>query len=89
MVRKATRAQPAAIRRARDVERKGVVVAGLPAGGSPATADYSTNAPLGDALAFDYHDLSADTRVVGNLPYNISSPILFMLLDLAARPWAG
>jgi 16S rRNA (adenine1518-N6/adenine1519-N6)-dimethyltransferase len=24
-------------------------------------------------------------RVVGNLPYNISSPILFMLLDLAAR----
>lgn len=24
-------------------------------------------------------------RIVGNLPYNISSPILFMLLDLAAR----
>ena len=24
-------------------------------------------------------------RVIGNLPYNISSPILFMLLDLAAK----
>lgn len=28
---------------------------------------------------------SNQIRVVGNLPYNISSPILFMLLDLAAR----
>jgi 16S rRNA (adenine1518-N6/adenine1519-N6)-dimethyltransferase len=28
---------------------------------------------------------SNQVRVVGNLPYNISSPILFMLLDLAAR----
>lgn len=32
--------------------------------------------PLGPATA---------TRLVGNLPYNISSPILFRLLDLAAR----
>ncbi|MEO8681332.1 MAG: 16S rRNA (adenine(1518)-N(6)/adenine(1519)-N(6))-dimethyltransferase RsmA [Vicinamibacterales bacterium] len=30
-------------------------------------------------------DSTRPVRVVGNLPYNISSPILFMLLDLAAR----
>jgi 16S rRNA (adenine1518-N6/adenine1519-N6)-dimethyltransferase len=30
-------------------------------------------------------DSTRQVRVVGNLPYNISSPILFMLLDLAAR----
>ena len=27
----------------------------------------------------------SDVRIVGNLPYNISSPILFALLDLAAK----
>jgi 16S rRNA (adenine1518-N6/adenine1519-N6)-dimethyltransferase len=30
-------------------------------------------------------DSTSAVRVVGNLPYNISSPILFMLLDLAAK----
>ena len=30
-------------------------------------------------------DSTRAVRVVGNLPYNISSPILFMLLDLSAR----
>ena len=35
----------------------------------------------GDALAFDFSTLGADLRVVGNLPYNISTPILFHLLD--------
>ena len=33
----------------------------------------------GDALAFDYATLGENLRVVGNLPYNISSPLLFHL----------
>ncbi len=32
-----------------------------------------------DALEFDYATLGHDLRVVGNLPYNISSPLLFLL----------
>ena len=35
----------------------------------------------GDALAFDFSTLGPNLRVVGNLPYNISTPILFHLLD--------
>jgi len=35
----------------------------------------------GDALKFDLSNLSHPLRVVGNLPYNISSPILFHLLS--------
>ena len=31
----------------------------------------------GDELKFDFGTLGADLRVVGNLPYNISSPLLF------------
>lgn len=34
-----------------------------------------------DALKFDFASLAAKIRVVGNLPYNISTPILFHLLD--------
>lgn len=38
-----------------------------------------------DALQFDFHALSAQLgkplRVVGNLPYNISTPLIFHLLD--------
>jgi len=34
-----------------------------------------------DALKFDFSDLGKRIRVVGNLPYNISTPILFHLLD--------
>jgi 16S rRNA (adenine1518-N6/adenine1519-N6)-dimethyltransferase len=33
----------------------------------------------GDALAFDFSALGRGLRVVGNLPYNISTPILFHL----------
>ncbi len=33
----------------------------------------------GDVLEFDFSALGADIRVVGNLPYNISTPILFHL----------
>jgi 16S rRNA (adenine1518-N6/adenine1519-N6)-dimethyltransferase len=32
-----------------------------------------------DALRFDFSSLGTDLRVVGNLPYNISTPILFHL----------
>jgi 16S rRNA (adenine1518-N6/adenine1519-N6)-dimethyltransferase len=34
---------------------------------------------VGDALEVDLEPLGTDLRVVGNLPYNISSPILFRL----------
>ena len=34
-----------------------------------------------DALKFDFSSLGEQIRVVGNLPYNISTPILFHLLD--------
>lgn len=37
----------------------------------------------GDALAFDFGALGADLRVVGNLPYNISTPLLFHLATFA------
>jgi len=34
-----------------------------------------------DALKFDFSTLGENVRVVGNLPYNISTPILFHLLE--------
>ncbi|MFJ5380519.1 16S rRNA (adenine(1518)-N(6)/adenine(1519)-N(6))-dimethyltransferase RsmA [Cupriavidus sp. CER94] len=40
----------------------------------------------GDALAFDFGKLKEPARalrIVGNLPYNISSPLLFHLMDFA------
>jgi len=37
----------------------------------------------GDALEFDIAALGNDLRVVGNLPYNISTPLLFHLTDQA------
>jgi 16S rRNA (adenine1518-N6/adenine1519-N6)-dimethyltransferase len=38
-----------------------------------------------DALAFDYAALGPNLRVVGNLPYNISSPLLFHLASYESR----
>lgn len=38
---------------------------------------------LGDALDVDFRTLGSELRVVGNLPYNISSPLLFHLADYA------
>ncbi len=35
----------------------------------------------GDALKFDFAGLGDKLRIVGNLPYNISTPLLFHLLD--------
>jgi 16S rRNA (adenine1518-N6/adenine1519-N6)-dimethyltransferase len=37
----------------------------------------------GDALKFDVAELPAPLRIVGNLPYNISSPLLFHFADSA------
>ncbi len=34
-----------------------------------------------DALQFDFSSLGERLRIVGNLPYNISTPLLFHLLD--------
>ena len=39
----------------------------------------------GDALRFDFSALAAPLRVVGNLPYNISTPLLFHIAAYAAR----
>ncbi|MFT3734327.1 MAG: 16S rRNA (adenine(1518)-N(6)/adenine(1519)-N(6))-dimethyltransferase RsmA [Rhodocyclaceae bacterium] len=39
----------------------------------------------GDALKFDFSSLPAPLRVVGNLPYNISTPLLFHLADFATH----
>ena len=36
-----------------------------------------------DALALDFRSLGANLRVFGNLPYNISTPLLFHLLEAA------
>ncbi len=38
-----------------------------------------------DALRFDYSSLGDGLRIVGNLPYNISTPLLFHLLEYRAH----
>ena len=40
---------------------------------------------IGDALAFPFETLPLRTVVVANLPYYVSTPILFALLDARAR----
>ncbi|MGB5081757.1 MAG: 16S rRNA (adenine(1518)-N(6)/adenine(1519)-N(6))-dimethyltransferase RsmA [Burkholderiales bacterium] len=40
---------------------------------------------VADALRFDFSTLPAPLRVVGNLPYNISTPLLFHLAAVAPR----
>ena len=39
----------------------------------------------GDALEFDFATLPSPLRIVGNLPYNISTPILFRLCEYEDR----
>ena len=50
---------------------------------------YSDNAGVtiheGDALTFDFASLGEQLRIVGNLPYNISTPLLFHLLRFRER----
>lgn len=43
--------------------------------------NFAINIHNTDALKFDFTSLGQQLRVVGNLPYNISTPILFHLLD--------
>lgn len=54
-----------------------------------ARAAANVDVVLADFLRLDLEQLLRDeqrpVRVVGNLPYNVSSPILFRLLDVAAR----
>ena len=38
-----------------------------------------------DALEFDFSTLPQGARLVGNLPYNISTPLLFRIAEQAAR----
>ncbi len=38
-----------------------------------------------DALSFDFGKLGSNLRIVGNLPYNISTPLLFHLLKFHDR----
>ncbi len=46
--------------------------------------EFSTDAKVtihaADALKFDYASLGAELRIVGNLPYNISTPLLFEMI---------
>ncbi|MCW3480906.1 16S rRNA (adenine(1518)-N(6)/adenine(1519)-N(6))-dimethyltransferase RsmA [Neisseriaceae bacterium JH1-16] len=39
----------------------------------------------GDALAFDFGSLPGRIKIVGNLPYNISTPLLFHLASFADK----
>ena len=45
--------------------------------------DAGTNVTIheADALNFDFGDLGGSLRIVGNLPYNISTPLLFHLIS--------
>jgi 16S rRNA (adenine1518-N6/adenine1519-N6)-dimethyltransferase len=40
---------------------------------------------LADALAYPFEEIAPPFKIVANLPYYISTPILFRLLDLRAR----
>ncbi|HEU0188545.1 MAG TPA: 16S rRNA (adenine(1518)-N(6)/adenine(1519)-N(6))-dimethyltransferase RsmA, partial [Gallionella sp.] len=49
------------------------------------TQDHKLVIHAGDALEFDFATLPASLRIVGNLPYNISSPLLFHFAAYAER----
>ncbi|MGI9234470.1 MAG: 16S rRNA (adenine(1518)-N(6)/adenine(1519)-N(6))-dimethyltransferase RsmA [Woeseiaceae bacterium] len=50
---------------------------------------YASNTAItiheADALTFDFASLGEQLRIVGNLPYNISTPLLFHLLNFRDR----
>ncbi|WP_447970256.1 16S rRNA (adenine(1518)-N(6)/adenine(1519)-N(6))-dimethyltransferase RsmA [Nitrospira sp. M1] len=48
------------------------------------TSHTNLEMSLGDALAYPFETLPPDTVVVANLPYNISTPLLFKLFDARA-----
>ena len=45
------------------------------------TREHSLTIHATDVLEFDFSDTTYSRRVVGNLPYNISTPLIFHLLD--------
>jgi 16S rRNA (adenine1518-N6/adenine1519-N6)-dimethyltransferase len=47
--------------------------------------DKRLNVYTADALEFDFAQFPAGMRIVGNLPYNISTPLLFHLARYAGR----
>ncbi|MCU0869405.1 MAG: 16S rRNA (adenine(1518)-N(6)/adenine(1519)-N(6))-dimethyltransferase RsmA [Burkholderiales bacterium] len=49
-----------------------------------ASASGALQVHMADALAFDFGALGPRVRVVGNLPYNISTPLLFHLAGVDA-----
>jgi 16S rRNA (adenine1518-N6/adenine1519-N6)-dimethyltransferase len=53
----------------------------------PATGDSKTGLTVhsGDALQFDFSVFPQGFRLAGNLPYNISTPLLFHLLQFSAH----
>lgn len=53
--------------------------------GETAPADAELTVISLDALKADFSTFGEDLRVIGNLPYNISSPLMFHLLDFAAH----
>ena len=50
-----------------------------------ALSDERIKVHRADALAFDFGQFPAGMRIVGNLPYNISTPLLFHLARFAER----
>jgi 16S rRNA (adenine1518-N6/adenine1519-N6)-dimethyltransferase len=50
-----------------------------------ALSDERIKVHRADALAFDFGQFPAAMRIVGNLPYNISTPLLFHLARFAER----
>jgi 16S rRNA (adenine1518-N6/adenine1519-N6)-dimethyltransferase len=56
---------------------------------SPWAEEGRLTVHLGDALGFDFAALAARCgrrlRVVGNLPYNVSTPLIFHLIEAAAQ----
>jgi 16S rRNA (adenine1518-N6/adenine1519-N6)-dimethyltransferase len=48
-------------------------------------ADENIKVHQADALEFDFSAFPPGSRIVGNLPYNISTPLLFHLARYAAR----
>ena len=48
-------------------------------------ADRKIKVHVGDALKFDFSVFPRGVRIVGNLPYNISTPLLFHLARYADR----
>jgi len=52
------------------------------------TSEYTPgrlSVKVADALEFDFASLGSDLRIVGNLPYYISSPLLFHLVEFDAH----